>query len=89
MALNVATDPDQRFDLAVQLKKLDVAYNIACDTDNEARWNQIADLALANWKVYFNVYDYLIINIYIYIYIYIYIGFIIILGNPKYNKTMD
>ncbi|OQR89370.1 coatomer subunit beta', partial [Achlya hypogyna] len=55
-ALQLSTDPDQRFDLAVQLAKLDVAKEImmaraATDvhvsaTDMQHKWKQLGDLAL-------------------------------------------
>jgi coatomer subunit beta' len=54
-ALQLSTDPDQRFDLAVQLAKLDVAKDImmsriddihASATDVQHKWKQLADLAL-------------------------------------------
>ncbi len=73
-ALLVADDPDIKFDLALQLNKLDVCYDAACQaaplletccaafqvafsimtelldtdsTDAQAKWKQLADLALA------------------------------------------
>ncbi|OQS01905.1 coatomer subunit beta' [Thraustotheca clavata] len=55
-ALQLSTDPDQRFDLAVQLAKLDVAKEIMMDraandshvsaTDMQHKWKQLGDLAL-------------------------------------------
>lgn len=53
-ALQVTVDPDQKFDLALQLNKLEVArdlmrYELADDdtTDSQAKWKQLGDLALA------------------------------------------
>lgn len=51
MALEVSVDVEHRFDLAIQLKRLDVAYEIARDSENESKWKQVADFALAEWKV--------------------------------------
>ncbi|CAK4617062.1 hypothetical protein LEN26_014692 [Aphanomyces euteiches] len=54
-ALVLSTDPDQKFDLAVQLAKLDVAKEImmarehdqhASATDTQHKWKQLGDLAL-------------------------------------------
>jgi len=54
-ALQVSQDPDQKFDLALQLSKLEVAQSImnehfASDdsTDTHHKWKQLADLALAD-----------------------------------------
>ena len=53
-ALQVADDPDQRFELALQLGKLDVAHDImqqeVADSDSlevQRKWKQLGDLALA------------------------------------------
>ncbi|KAF4315505.1 hypothetical protein JM18_008719 [Phytophthora kernoviae] len=58
-ALALSTDPDQKFDLAVQLAKLDVARDIMLqeidkgsdkdkevDTETQHKWKQLGDLAL-------------------------------------------
>lgn len=50
LALEVSTDAEQKFDLAVQLGKLEVATEIAKELDSEARWRTLSDVALANWK---------------------------------------
>ncbi|EQC36489.1 hypothetical protein, variant 1 [Saprolegnia diclina VS20] len=62
-ALQLSTDPDQRFDLAVQLAKLDVAKAIMMEraandvhvsaTDMQHKWKQLGDLALndANYEL--------------------------------------
>lgn len=49
-ALLVSTDLDHKFDLAVALKKLDVAYTIAKESDSDAKWKQLGELALACWN---------------------------------------
>ena len=42
----VSSDPEHRFDLALQLGDLKIAYNIAKETDHEQKWKQLADLAI-------------------------------------------
>mmetsp|Transcript_30178 Transcript_30178/g.49199 ORF Transcript_30178/g.49199 Transcript_30178/m.49199 type:complete len:985 (+) Transcript_30178:92-3046(+) len=46
LALKVSRDPDHRFDLALQLKKLDVVRSIVKAHPSEAKWKQLGDLAL-------------------------------------------
>ncbi|KAJ3004069.1 UNVERIFIED_CONTAM: Coatomer subunit beta', partial [Siphonaria sp. JEL0065] len=48
-ALNVSTDPEHRFDLAVQLGKIQIAHEIAKEIDQEHNWKLVGDLALNNW----------------------------------------
>lgn len=50
-ALEVATDPDYRFELAVQLGKLDTALQIAEDADSEGKWRQLSELAMSSGKL--------------------------------------
>jgi len=45
-ALQVATDTEHRFELAVQLGKLDVTYEICQQADQDAKWRQLSDMAL-------------------------------------------
>eukprot|EP00468_Gymnochlora_sp_CCMP2014_P011283 CAMPEP_0167764362 /NCGR_PEP_ID=MMETSP0110_2-20121227/13982_1 /TAXON_ID=629695 /ORGANISM="Gymnochlora sp., Strain CCMP2014" /LENGTH=997 /DNA_ID=CAMNT_0007651741 /DNA_START=35 /DNA_END=3028 /DNA_ORIENTATION=+ len=47
LALKVSRDPDHRFDLALQLKKLDEVKKIVVAYPSEAKWKQLGDLALA------------------------------------------
>ncbi|GLE09552.1 hypothetical protein PINS_up021280 [Pythium insidiosum] len=59
-ALALSTDPDQRFDLAVQLAKLDVARDIMLkevdekstelSTETQHKWKQLGDLALNDFQ---------------------------------------
>lgn len=49
-ALEVSLDPDHRFDLAIQLGKLDVAHAICLESSNEHKWKQLGDLALSSSK---------------------------------------
>jgi coatomer subunit beta' len=48
-ALAVATDLEHRFDLAVALGKLDIAYAIAQTQDSEEKWRALGDSALQHW----------------------------------------
>ena len=50
-ALEVATDPDYRFELAVQLSKLDVALEIAEIADSEGKWRQLSELAISSGRL--------------------------------------
>eukprot|EP00124_Ichthyophonus_hoferi_P003757 Ihof_evm2s349 gene=Ihof_evmTU2s349 len=49
-ALQVSEDMDHKFELALSLKKLDVAYNIAKDGEASLKWKQLGDLALNCWN---------------------------------------
>ncbi|EPQ28189.1 uncharacterized protein PFL1_04017 [Pseudozyma flocculosa PF-1] len=54
LALDVSTDPDHRFDLAISLDNFDTALDIARSgpqTGSESRWRTIGDKALAQWNV--------------------------------------
>ncbi|KAE8718408.1 Coatomer subunit beta'-2 [Hibiscus syriacus] len=50
-ALEVATDPDYRFELAIQLGKLDIAQEIAAEVQSESKWKQLGKLALSTGKL--------------------------------------
>jgi coatomer subunit beta' len=63
-ALEVSTDPEQRFELALQLNKLDVAYQLAessfpsvtfnltlPESNIESKWKAVGDAALASWNL--------------------------------------
>ena len=50
-ALEVATDPDYRFELAVQLGKLETALQIAETADSEGKWRQLSELAMSSGKL--------------------------------------
>ncbi len=50
-ALEVTHDLDHKFELALQLGKLEVAREILEKSESEQKWKQLADLALANGKV--------------------------------------
>lgn len=50
-ALQVATDPEHRFELAVRLQKLDVCYDICSSADSDGKWRQLGDMALKASKL--------------------------------------
>jgi len=50
-ALEVSIDPDHKFELAVQLGKLEVALEIAKESATEQKWKQLGDLALSSSKL--------------------------------------
>ena len=50
-ALDVATDTDYRFELAVQLGRLDTALAIAGEADSESKWKQLGELAMSSGKL--------------------------------------
>ena len=52
MAMEVTTDIEHQFDLALQLSKLEVAYSIAQQSDSDQKWKQLGDYALADWRVF-------------------------------------
>ncbi len=41
----MSTDPDHKFDLALQLADLKVAKDLACTLESEQKWKQLADIA--------------------------------------------
>lgn len=51
MALEVATDSEHRFDLALALNNLPIALEIAREADMEHRWKTVGDSALAVWDM--------------------------------------
>nr|CAG4640646.1 EOG090X01FO [Eulimnadia texana] len=44
-ALAVSTDPEHRFELALQLGELDLAHQLAIEAQSEHKWRQLADIA--------------------------------------------
>jgi len=50
MALIVSTDPNQRFDLAIQLNHLNIALEIAKELDQVECWRTLGESALSSWK---------------------------------------
>lgn len=51
MALEVATDPEHRFDLALSLSDLETALEIARESNVEHKWKTVGDTALASWNL--------------------------------------
>ncbi|KIW06041.1 uncharacterized protein PV09_03217 [Verruconis gallopava] len=47
-ALAMSTDPDHRFELAVELNRLDIATELA---NSDHKWRQVGDSALAAWNI--------------------------------------
>lgn len=50
-ALEVATDPDYKFDLAVQFGRLEVAQEIAIESQSESKWKQLGEVAMSFGKL--------------------------------------
>jgi coatomer subunit beta' len=46
-ALQVSTDPEHRFDLALKIEDLDTAIALAREFDSPQKWSQLADIATA------------------------------------------
>ncbi|KAJ0528081.1 putative transcription factor WD40-like family [Helianthus annuus] len=47
-ALEVSTDPDYKFELAIQLGKLEIAKDIALVAQSESKWKQLGELAMSS-----------------------------------------
>ncbi|KAG2462301.1 COPB2 protein, partial [Polypterus senegalus] len=45
-ALAVSSDPEHRFELALQLGELKIAYQLAVEAESEQKWKQLAELAV-------------------------------------------
>ncbi|KAL1920473.1 uncharacterized protein VTP21DRAFT_850 [Calcarisporiella thermophila] len=50
LALEVSTDIEHKFELALQLNRLEDAIAIAREANQEVKWRAVADCALAAWK---------------------------------------
>ncbi|PVV04639.1 hypothetical protein BB560_000847 [Smittium megazygosporum] len=50
MALDITTDPEQQFDLAIQLGNIELASELAEQSAAEAKWRIVADLALSSYR---------------------------------------
>ncbi|MGH0174991.1 UNVERIFIED_CONTAM: hypothetical protein FKN15_069757 [Acipenser sinensis] len=46
-ALAVSSDPEHRFELALQLGELKIAYQLAVEAESEQKWKQLAELAIS------------------------------------------
>lgn len=51
LALEVATDPEHKFELALALNQLDIALELAKEADADHKWKTVGDAALAAWDV--------------------------------------
>ncbi|BGP53614.1 hypothetical protein JCM8202_002538 [Rhodotorula sphaerocarpa] len=54
LALEISTDPDHKFDLAIQLDDLETALSLARSSPHlgsQAKWRTVGDRALAGWKI--------------------------------------
>lgn len=51
LALEVATDPEHKFDLALALNQLDIALELAKQADVDHKWKTVGDAALSAWEV--------------------------------------
>jgi coatomer subunit beta' len=51
LALEVATDPEHKFDLALALNQLDIALELAREADVDLKWKTVGDAALTAWDV--------------------------------------
>jgi coatomer subunit beta' len=49
-ALEITTDAEHRFELAMQLNSLDIAYQVASQLEHEDKWKQLGDTALQMWN---------------------------------------
>nr|CAG4643737.1 EOG090X01FO [Lepidurus arcticus] len=50
-ALAVSTDPEHRFELALQLGELELAFQLATEAQSEHKWKQLADQAMAKGQL--------------------------------------
>jgi coatomer subunit beta' len=51
LALEVATDPEHKFELALALGQLPIALELAREADVEHKWKTVGDAALTGWDV--------------------------------------
>ncbi|KAL6883158.1 coatomer WD associated region domain-containing protein [Trichoderma longibrachiatum] len=51
LALEVATDPEHKFELALALNRLSIALDLARQADVEHKWKTVGDAALTAWDV--------------------------------------
>ncbi|XP_015115279.1 coatomer subunit beta' [Diachasma alloeum] len=50
-ALDVSTDPEHRFELALALGNLEIAHNLAKEANSQQKWRQLASLATQKGKL--------------------------------------
>jgi len=51
LALDVATDPEHKFELGLGLNRLDICLDIAKEEQTEHKWKALGDAALAQWNM--------------------------------------
>ena len=51
LALEVSKDPEHQFELAISLKNLEIAEDIATIVNNEHKWKTLGDSALSSWDI--------------------------------------
>jgi coatomer subunit beta' len=51
LALEVATDPEHKFELALALGELPIALELATEANAEHKWKTVGDAALAAWDI--------------------------------------
>lgn len=51
LALEVATDPEHKFELALALNQLDTALELAREANVDHKWKTVGDAALAGWNI--------------------------------------
>ncbi|KAG0072564.1 hypothetical protein BGZ89_005145 [Linnemannia elongata] len=51
LALQISTDQDHKYELALQLGELDLAVAIAREVDSESKWKTLGDTAMEKWRV--------------------------------------
>ncbi|RKL13081.1 Coatomer subunit beta' [Fusarium oxysporum] len=51
LALEVATDPEHKFELALALNELAIALDLAREADADHKWKTVGDAALSAWDV--------------------------------------
>lgn len=51
LALQIATDPEHKFELALALNHLDIALELARESGAEHKWKIVGDAALAAWDI--------------------------------------
>ncbi|KAF9582673.1 Coatomer subunit beta' [Lunasporangiospora selenospora] len=51
LALEVSMDQDHKFELAIQLERLDVAVDMAREANSDSKWKILGDCAMGKWKI--------------------------------------
>lgn len=51
LALEIATDPEHKFELALSLQEINIAVELAREADVEHKWKTVGDAALTMWDI--------------------------------------